>query len=309
MLIWSHRHLYKDTKQKSHRLSVKIPINHRFISERRIFSGETLKTSQSDSDSMRWRSSSITGPRMGTLFGASSRQSSLHSPSEITLTTSSLNIPVNVEKTTDSYPTVRLVTQPLKDHRTDTSSGSSGLSLPKSRWRSEVAPTTTEEPSRNLPEPVSTVALPPPGQGSYAFCRVIQRAEIEFDSDFTSVDHGDHSTFNAEELVESMDGIAMSISKQWVGLILLPAVSSIAGQPHSMLGRILTQQLSKSECVTAMNVSVKDQLGLSVSVAVGSAIVRYRAFTFMVTLGWILNKPLALLFDPFESIVLYISGK
>ncbi len=28
----------------------------------------------------------------------------------------------------------------------------------------------------------------------------------------------------------------------------------------------------------------------------------------MVILGWVLDKPLALLFDPFESIVLYISG-
>lgn len=75
-----------------------------------------------------------------------------------------------------------------------------------------------------------------------------------------------------------MDGIAMSVSKQWVGLILLPAVSSIAGQPHFMLGRILTlKQLPESECVTLMNVSVKDQLGLSVSVAVGSAIVSYSA--------------------------------
>jgi len=35
--------------------------------------------------------------------------------------------------------------------------------------------------------------------------------------------------FNAEELVESMDGISESITKQWIGLILLPAVSSIAG--------------------------------------------------------------------------------
>ena len=29
----------------------------------------------------------------------------------------------------------------------------------------------------------------------------------------------------------------------------------------------------------------------------------------MILLGWALDKPLALLFDPFESIVLYISGK
>ena len=29
---------------------------------------------------------------------------------------------------------------------------------------------------------------------------------------------------------------------------------------------------------------------------------------FIVTLGWILGKPLSLLFDPFESIVLFLSG-
>ena len=28
----------------------------------------------------------------------------------------------------------------------------------------------------------------------------------------------------------------------------------------------------------------------------------------MILLGWALDKPLALLFDPFESIVLYVSG-
>lgn len=81
------------------------------------------------------------------------------------------------------------------------------------------------------------------------------------------------------------------------------------------------------ECITATNVSVEDQLTLSISVAVGSTIVwltfcnlRFFAHTttaqqtalfvipFMVLLGWVLDKPLALLFDPFESIVLYISG-
>lgn len=165
--LWSHRHLYKDTKQKSNRLSVKMPIHPRFISERRIFSGETLRTSQSDSNSIRWRSSSITGLRMGTFLGTSSKQFGLHSPSETTLATSSLNIPVNVEKSTDSHPTIRLVVQGLKDHGTDTSSGSSGPSLPTSRWRSEdEVSTVTEEAYHNFPEPMSTAALPPPGQGS-----------------------------------------------------------------------------------------------------------------------------------------------
>jgi hypothetical protein len=31
--------------------------------------------------------------------------------------------------------------------------------------------------------------------------------------------------------------------------------------------------------------------------------------SFLVTLGWILGKPLTLLFDPFESIVLFLSGE
>lgn len=165
--FWSHQHLYKDTKEKSNRLSVRIPINPRFISDRRIFSGETLKPSQSDSDCMRWRSSSIPGPRMGTLLGASSQQFGLHSPSETTLATSSLGIPVNAEKTVDSHPTIRLVSQALKDHGTNASSGSSGLSLPRSQRRSEdEVSTRTEVAYRSLSEPMGTVALPPPGQDS-----------------------------------------------------------------------------------------------------------------------------------------------
>ena len=67
---------------------------------------------------------------------------------------------------------------------------------------------------------------------------------------------------------------------------------------------------------------MKDQLTLSISVAVGSTIVRFVCFLLlllvtyvhneqtalfvmpvMVVLGWIIDKPLALLFDPFESVV------
>ncbi|KAF8442497.1 hypothetical protein L210DRAFT_3644588 [Boletus edulis BED1] len=295
--LWSHRHLYKDTKQKSNRLSVKIPAYPRFISERRMFSGDMLRTSKSESDSIRWRSSTA-GSRMGTLLGTTSGQYSLHSQSEATLTTSSLNLPATVEKTVDPHqdphPTIRLVTQALKDHEIDASSRTSELSLPKSRWRSEdEASTITEDTHHNLPEPMNPIALPPPGQGSTLSTRSFKEPRLSLTLTLLLlVTVTILVTFNAEELVESMDGIAMSISKQWVGLILLPAVSSIA------------------ECVTAMNVSVKDQLGLSVSVAVGSAIqIALLIIPFMVTLGWLLNKPLALLFDPFESIVLYISGK
>lgn len=104
---------------------------------------------------------------MGALLGASSRQLSLRSPSETTLTTSSYNVPINPEKTVDSHPTIRLVTQALNDHETEGSSGSSGLSLPKSRGRPEdEASTKIVDDYRSMPELVSTVALPPPGQGS-----------------------------------------------------------------------------------------------------------------------------------------------
>ncbi|THH33196.1 hypothetical protein EUX98_g983 [Antrodiella citrinella] len=95
---------------------------------------------------------------------------------------------------------------------------------------------------------------------------------------------------NAEWMVDSMDHLSPFISKEWIGLILLPTVSAVA------------------ECFTAMNVSVKDQLSLSISVAVGSTIqTALFVLPFMCLLGWIIDKPLALLFDPFESVVLYIS--
>ncbi|KAJ7773311.1 Sodium/calcium exchanger protein-domain-containing protein [Mycena metata] len=94
----------------------------------------------------------------------------------------------------------------------------------------------------------------------------------------------------ADRLVESMDSIGSTIQKPYVALIILPAVSSIA------------------ECMTAMNVSVKDELNFAISVAVGSTIqTALFVIPFMVTLAWIMGKPLALLFDPFESLVLYIS--
>ena len=39
----------------------------------------------------------------------------------------------------------------------------------------------------------------------------------------------------------------------------------------------------------------------------GVVLTPFRSFT--VVLGWILGKPLTLLFDPFESIVLFLSGE
>lgn len=39
-------------------------------------------------------------------------------------------------------------------------------------------------------------------------------------------------SFNAEWLVSSLDTISTTISKEWIALIMLPAISSIAGTPR-----------------------------------------------------------------------------
>ncbi|KAG0699616.1 calcium proton exchanger [Suillus ampliporus] len=96
----------------------------------------------------------------------------------------------------------------------------------------------------------------------------------------------------AEFLVDSIDGLTASgsISKEFVGVILLPIVGNAA------------------EHVTAVTVSVKDKLTLSLGVAVGSSIqIALFVIPFIVTLGWIMGKPLTLLFDPLESIVMFLS--
>ncbi|KIM39809.1 hypothetical protein M413DRAFT_19589 [Hebeloma cylindrosporum] len=91
-------------------------------------------------------------------------------------------------------------------------------------------------------------------------------------------------------LVEAMDEISMTISKEWIGLIILPTISAVA------------------ECITAVKVSVRDELTLSISVAVGSTIqTALFVIPFTVILAWITNKPLSLLMDPFQSMVLYIA--
>ncbi|KIK97756.1 hypothetical protein PAXRUDRAFT_759710 [Paxillus rubicundulus Ve08.2h10] len=282
--FWSHQHLYKDTEQKSNKLSVKMP-NPRFLTEKRVFSGDGPQMhSETKSTRLGHGISSVRSTissRMRTLSRMSDRQPNLHSTSEVTLTNPTLNMQATAaDQPLLSDSTVRLVTQPLQDHETE------------SRWR-QASAITTDAYRCNSPQPMDATELPHSGAldastvstGSLAEPRLSLAMTLLLLTLVTVT-----VTFTAEELVESMDGISTSISKQWVGLILLPAVSSIA------------------ECVTAMNVSVQDQLSLSISVAVGSTIqIALLIIPFVVTLGWALDKPLALLFDPFESIVLYIS--
>lgn len=64
----------------------------------------------------------------------------------------------------------------------------------------------------------------------------------------------------------------------------------------------------RAEHVTAVTVSVKDKLTLSLGVAVGSSIqIALFVIPFIVTLAWMMGKPLTLLFDPYESIVLFLA--
>ncbi|KAI0671600.1 Sodium/calcium exchanger protein-domain-containing protein [Trametes maxima] len=96
----------------------------------------------------------------------------------------------------------------------------------------------------------------------------------------------------AEFLVDSINGLVDTgnINREFIGVILLPIVGNAA------------------EHVTAVTVSVKDKLTLSLGVAVGSSIqIALFVIPFIVTLGWIMGKPLSMLFDPFESIVLFFS--
>ena len=116
--------------------------------------------------------------------------------------------------------------------------------------------------------------------------------------------------FTAECLVDSINGFASGggISKEFIGLILLPIVGNAA------------------EHVSAITVSVKDKLTLSISIAVGSSIVSFLlpswcctinslqsqqialfVTPFTIILGWIIGRPLTMLFDPFESIVLFLT--
>ncbi|KAF9545037.1 calcium/proton exchanger [Agrocybe pediades] len=98
--------------------------------------------------------------------------------------------------------------------------------------------------------------------------------------------------FTAEFLVGSIDGMTEGghIGKEFVGIILLPIVGNAA------------------EHVTAVTVSVKDKLNLSIGVAVGSSIqIHLFVIPFIVIIAWIMGKPLTLLFDPYESVSLFLA--
>ncbi|KAJ7773846.1 Sodium/calcium exchanger protein-domain-containing protein [Mycena metata] len=98
--------------------------------------------------------------------------------------------------------------------------------------------------------------------------------------------------FVSEFLVGSINGLTASgaLSKEFVGIVLLPIVGNAA------------------EHATAVTVSVKDKLTLSMSVAVGSSIqIAMFVIPLIIVIGWGIGKPMTLLFDPFEAACLFIA--
>lgn len=96
----------------------------------------------------------------------------------------------------------------------------------------------------------------------------------------------------AECLVDSIDGLTEStnVSREFVGLILLPVIGNAV------------------EHITAVTVSLKDRLNLSMSIAVGSSIqVSLGILPLLVLIGWMIGQPMSLLFDTYETIVLVIA--
>ncbi|EXJ92348.1 hypothetical protein A1O3_00898 [Capronia epimyces CBS 606.96] len=98
---------------------------------------------------------------------------------------------------------------------------------------------------------------------------------------------------NAEYLVDSIDSITCGggISKNFVGLILLPIVGNAA------------------EHATAVTVAVKDKMDLAIGVAVGSSMqIALLVLPFVVVLGWIIGKDdMTLFFDGFQIAVLFVA--
>ncbi|KAI0077464.1 calcium/proton exchanger [Panus rudis PR-1116 ss-1] len=96
----------------------------------------------------------------------------------------------------------------------------------------------------------------------------------------------------AENLVHSLNGLVehTSVSKEWITLIIIPIISNAA------------------EHVTAVVVASKGKFDLAMSVAVGSCIqIALFVIPALILISWGLGKPLTLLFDPIETMCLFLS--
>ncbi|KAI6125085.1 hypothetical protein EDD16DRAFT_1474674 [Pisolithus croceorrhizus] len=284
--FWSHTHLYEDVKQKSNRLPVKVSIGSRILPRSR--SSNTSKVLSAGAGFTRNSDrSSWTSFRKDSHFYSTSEATLANSPVHKPGYTTS--VPVNLN------PTIRSVPKSFGGsdyNRPDLEVGSTPI-VPRSKSSGNSSTITNDTRRCISPEPMSTEEIPRSDDAgpSVTSAKSFKEPRLSWAMTILLLTLVTVAVaFTADDLVESMNGISGAISKQWIGLILLPAVSSIA------------------ECVTAMNVSVRDQLSLSISVAVNSTIqTTLFVIPLMVALGWAMNRPLPLLFDPFESVVLYIA--
>ena len=93
-------------------------------------------------------------------------------------------------------------------------------------------------------------------------------------------------------LVSSIEGIteSLGLTKTFVGLILLPIVGNAA------------------EHVTAITVAMKNKMQLAIGVAAGSSLqIALFVTPFLVVLGWIIDQPMTLFFEVFETVLLFVS--
>ncbi|GAO13330.1 hypothetical protein UVI_02013430 [Ustilaginoidea virens] len=96
----------------------------------------------------------------------------------------------------------------------------------------------------------------------------------------------------AEYLVGSIDDIveSTSISKAFIGLILIPIVGNAA------------------EHATAVVVALRDKMDLALGVAIGSSIqIALGVTPFLVIVGWIIGQPMSLRFETFETVAFAVS--
>lgn len=97
----------------------------------------------------------------------------------------------------------------------------------------------------------------------------------------------------AEYLVGSIDSIVEEahISKTFIGLILIPIVGNAA------------------EHVTAVIVAWKNKMDLAIGVAIGSSLqIAIFVTPFLVILGWIIDQPMTLHFETFETVAFFLAS-
>lgn len=96
----------------------------------------------------------------------------------------------------------------------------------------------------------------------------------------------------AEYLIDSIDSTVATahISKTFIGLILLPIIGNAA------------------EHVTAVVVALKDKMNLAMGVAIGSSMqIALLVTPLLVILGWVIDQPMTLHFETFETVVFFLS--